>query len=198
MNKQNKILDLEDFINTYDYKIPSIPYGDWNDLFRFVNGSQEYLDAPAERFYYLNLGYTLLGKIIEIISGLSLSEFIKKEILIPMEMERSSLSLGELEKDNIAVPYISPKGKLTAVEYDDYDFVKAAGGLMSSVLDMANYGMMLLGKGQYGDKIIITEKSIEEITKIQFGEKVHVIEKDYRNMVKLILFGPPIFGYCLC
>ncbi|KQL43971.1 penicillin-binding protein [Brevibacillus choshinensis] len=47
------------------------------------------LFQPNEKFEYSNTGYVLLGSIIEKVSGMSFSEFLKMYIFTPLEMENT-------------------------------------------------------------------------------------------------------------
>jgi len=53
--------------------------------------------TPGEQYTYSNFGYHLLGRIIEIISGVSYREFITEEILVPLEM--TSTFLGKTKSN---------------------------------------------------------------------------------------------------
>ena len=60
------------------FEIPKIPFSSWDDVFRHVNGATEWISKrPGEVFYYNNMCYDLLGKIIEDISGLAFGEFFQ-------------------------------------------------------------------------------------------------------------------------
>ena len=54
---------------------------------------------PGEKFFYNNDMFTCLGFIIEKISGITYPQFIKKEILDPLEMKRAVFLKEDFEND---------------------------------------------------------------------------------------------------
>ena len=49
---------------------------------------------PGEKFIYSNSGYIILGKIIEVISGISYEEFLKKKIFYPISIINTGIDLN--------------------------------------------------------------------------------------------------------
>jgi CubicO group peptidase (beta-lactamase class C family) len=47
--------------------------------------------TPGEQFAYSNLGFLVLGRIIENVTGQPYEEFVGQQILMPMGIERLSL-----------------------------------------------------------------------------------------------------------
>ena len=73
-------LNIQQLALDYDFEdpVPSVPFASWNDVFRLVNSYAALItDPPGTKFYYNNLGYTLLAKIIEVVSGNTLNEFMQ-------------------------------------------------------------------------------------------------------------------------
>lgn len=105
----------------------------------YVGGEEPYLPKqryPAgSRFYYSNQGFNVVGMIVEKISGKKLGTYITEHILIPLEM-----------KDSIAP-----------------DSMKASGGMQCSVEDLTRYVMMLIHRGTYRGRIIVSEDVFNEI-----------------------------------
>ncbi len=67
---------------------------------------------PASKFDYCNMGYVILGLLIEQISGQAFSEYMKEEIFIPLSMNNSYWFLKEIPHQNIARPHeIHPSTK---------------------------------------------------------------------------------------
>jgi CubicO group peptidase (beta-lactamase class C family) len=82
---------------------------------------------------YSNLGYQLLGVIIENISSLSYSEFVKNNILKPLDMENSGIN------DCNIILYNKKQQKLTKYEKWERTFFSSAGELKSCVNDLINF-----------------------------------------------------------
>ncbi|MDH5401401.1 MAG: serine hydrolase [Candidatus Heimdallarchaeota archaeon] len=154
---------------------PFIPFTSWNDLYRHLNGAQEYItDIPGKRLYYFNIGYTLLGRIIELVSGMSLNEYLQQNIFSPLGMENSSFIVEDAEKTgNLSTPY--KLGKNNIVEKTSYyavnnTFGYAPGGLFSSINELSNYMIMILNNGEFNGKRILSEHSIKLMQEFHFSE----------------------------
>jgi CubicO group peptidase (beta-lactamase class C family) len=170
-NLDDNLYSKDDYANFGITDIPNIPYSSWNDYFRHINGAKEFVtEKPGKRFYYLNTGYTLLGRLIEITSNMSLSDYIKENIFEPLHMNRSTLSVDDLQKmENVAQPYLY-MDKHILIKWDDNEFVKAAGGMFSSVYQMGNYMKMMFSDGKFNDTKIISKDTISLMHSIQFEE----------------------------
>ena len=157
-------------------EVPFIPFMNWNDFFRHINGSKEYVsERPGNRFYYQNYGYTMLGRIVEVASGESLPDFIKKNILTPLQMKQSTFLKEELDKlDNVAVAYkMSAEEKRiekTSYYRENEKFGYAPGGLFSSVTELANLIIMYLHRGSFRGTEIIDSEKIDAMFSLHFTE----------------------------
>ena len=110
------------------------------DTFRAEISAQELLDsikakepiyAPNQMSTYSNVAFNLLGLVLENVTGLPYSQYIKESILQPLNMTSSSL---EKPDDSVAV---LPKGH----NYWDIDegVQRPTGGIYSSSTDMSRY-----------------------------------------------------------
>jgi CubicO group peptidase (beta-lactamase class C family) len=63
------------------------PPADANAVIRYMLRHPLDFD-PGERYVYSNFGYTLLGRVIEKISGSKYEDYVKKEVLAPLGIER--------------------------------------------------------------------------------------------------------------
>ncbi|MHA1397714.1 MAG: serine hydrolase [Candidatus Heimdallarchaeaceae archaeon] len=148
-----------------------VPFATKEEFYHFINGAKkEVVDEPGKRFFYFNAGYTLLGEIIETVSGLKYEEYIKKFILQPLQMERSTYLMEEFYKDNNKmIAYTIEKDKPVEKEHPFNQFIYAAGGLLSSVNELSHFLIMLLNEGSYLDQKIISSESLNEMFSIQIN-----------------------------
>lgn len=167
-------LNLEQVENTKlepNNKFPLIAMGSWDDFFYHINGAGDAISfKPGERFFYFDSGYTMLGRIIEKISGMSYAEYVRKNILVPLDMNRSSFLKTHLQKDNnISIPYEPNEDNLPSKKKFPFsEFIHPAGGLVSSSVEMMNFLIMLMNNGKFNEKQILTEQSIKLMTTIYF------------------------------
>lgn len=159
-----------------EYDFPHIPMTTWDDFFRCVNTAQEFIhNKPGEHLHYQNDGYAMLGRIIEVVSGKDLNEFITDNILKPLNMTRSTFLSKIYDKlDNVATAYEESikKKRIVTTKYSQRNeiFGYAAGGLMSSVNEMANYLLFHLNKGELNGKRILPIEKMEKMYEFYFEE----------------------------
>ena len=121
----------------------------------------EYLAYPPESVYsYSNLGVTLLGDVIERVSGKSYASYMDESILGPIGMYNSSFSMKT--------------GMVVAKGYKDGDATNELGirdlpatGLLSSAVDLGRFMQMVLAGGISGERQIIKPETLAEMLRPQ-------------------------------
>ena len=150
-----------------------IPMSSPEDLFLHVNGAQEEIAAePGKRLFYFNTGYTLLGEIVERVSKMPYEEYIKERVLKPLKMDRSTFLEEDFRKDpDVMTPYLTEsiegKMKITPSRHPFNKFVYAPGGLLSSVMELANYLTLNINGGVFEETRVLDKSLMEEMHKIQ-------------------------------
>jgi CubicO group peptidase (beta-lactamase class C family) len=148
--------------------------------------------TPIARFRdsycYSNLMYALAGRIIEAASGTTWHDFIRQRLLQPLKMNRSGTSASEFwaatkvaptffgsasswqprasdaSDSNVAMPHgVNEDGSAAALAWQSYDNAAAAGSLVSSVADMANWLILNLNGGCFEGKQIIRPNTLREL-----------------------------------
>ncbi|MBD3204728.1 serine hydrolase [Candidatus Bathyarchaeota archaeon] len=151
-----------------------IPFGGVKDFYRLVNGAKDELVAkPGERFFYHNAAWRMLGHIIQEKSDMPFHHYIKKKILSPLGMERSTLNSEEFRNDsNRIIPYWKkPDGSVepsnwpypNPEENPEFSFIAAAGGIASTVNEMTKYMKMHLSMGEYFGGRLASRDSFSKI-----------------------------------
>lgn len=92
--------------------------------------------SPGEKMRYSNIGYVLLGKIIEVVSGQSYAEFIEINIFKKLGMNDSQYD-GLQIVPNRATGYHRTRYGYENADWVDSSWRYAAGGLVSTVNDLA-------------------------------------------------------------
>ncbi|MEM0953822.1 MAG: serine hydrolase domain-containing protein, partial [Pseudomonadota bacterium] len=75
------------------------------ELDSFLARAQPFTDAPGAQWEYSNLGYVLLGRIIENLSGQTFAERLQQRILDPLEMSDSGLEVNDISAETRAYGY---------------------------------------------------------------------------------------------
>jgi CubicO group peptidase (beta-lactamase class C family) len=116
------------------------------DLVKALPGTR-FPFAPMERWKYSNLGYDLLGEVIERIGGKPYVEFVQKEVIEALGLENTSLEpTGDLAERR-AHGYLSrPDTDWTEPDERAWmDFPPAAAGLYSTPSDLCCFAQFLAG-----------------------------------------------------
>ncbi|WP_462413733.1 serine hydrolase domain-containing protein [Neobacillus sp. Marseille-QA0830] len=90
---------------------------------------------PGEKFAYINSGYYLLGKIIEMVSGVDYASYLEKNIFEKAGLGDTIIMNEENMKKVMVKGY--EEGKL--VEQIHPSLLMASGNVLSTKADMANY-----------------------------------------------------------
>lgn len=132
------------------------------------------------KYEYANANYNLLGKIIESVSNESYSDYVTKNIFEPLEMNHTSATLEESNKNGLIKGYQNYFG-FPIAEKPNYPTKNSwsqvpAGYISSSASDMGKYLQMYLNNGVN----IISEDSIHQM----FYDNIPQddIDRDYYGM----------------
>ncbi|WP_425471430.1 serine hydrolase domain-containing protein [Shimia litoralis] len=134
--------------------------------------------APGTRWEY-SVSIDILGRVVEIVSGKSLSEFFRDEILGPLGMHETSFSVSPEQNARFASLYTPLAGDAMALNsasagqetlrcvdhVTDSAFVDAqtysgGGGLVGTIDDYMKFAEMLRGHGALGDVRLLSPKTM--------------------------------------
>lgn len=105
--------------------------------------------VPTGRFAYNNLHFTLLGRVIGQVSGEAWQEFLRDQLLVPVGMLRTSARVSTFVGDDNVAEGLRREADgfvpVTVVKTDAT--MHAAGGLSSTVLDLARFVRLHLSGG---------------------------------------------------
>jgi beta-lactamase len=133
---------------------------------------------------YSDLGYVLLGLIIEKIENRPLDEVIKEKIFLPLDMidttynpkDLNRCAPTELRNDDLY------QGILQGSVHDEMAFllngVAGHAGVFSTVKDVSHFITMILNNGKYNDQQILSPTTIDLMFTPQVHEKSGVICKE--------------------
>jgi CubicO group peptidase (beta-lactamase class C family) len=127
---------------------------------------------PGEKYIY---GYNtdILGYLVEVVSGMSLADFIRKRITEPLAMADTSFFLPEEKAGRLSAVYgMGADGKAALVnDPKDAAYVKGprmcyagGAGLLSTAEDYARFLLMLQSGGEWGGVHILSPKTVELMT----------------------------------
>jgi CubicO group peptidase (beta-lactamase class C family) len=140
---------------------------------------------PGERFSY-GLSTDVVGRLIEIISGLNLYDYLKKNIFIPLHMRDTYFYLPENKKSRLVkLTYKDDQNNLKEFEGEtnpmnfplqkNTSYFSAIGGLVSTTHDYARFLQFILNEGRStSGKIIIGKHMIDSFLTNQLGNKTFI------------------------
>jgi CubicO group peptidase (beta-lactamase class C family) len=95
--------------------------------------------APGTRFEYSNVGYAVLGKVIETVTGVDYAQAIGTEVLGPLELSRTGYHAAEFDPAELARGYRRDSGAWLELDPDPYGAFAPMGGIFSCVRDLARW-----------------------------------------------------------
>lgn len=112
--------------------------------------------TPGQAWLYANVNYVLAGLVVEHVSGLSYSDYVQREVFIPLGMTHSSASAQAVGDDVLAEGHQFWFGIPLAKEPTRRNATLAAGYLVSTANDLGRYLSMYLagGVGPDGTRIV--------------------------------------------
>ncbi len=144
---------------------------------------------PGEKFTY-GLNTDVLGYLIEVISGMSLDTYLSKYIFTPLGMKDTYFYIPKEKQSRLAMLHSDDKTKHVAntpeeinvngVFLRDYpvlaggSFYSGGGGLVSTAYDYAVFMQMLLNKGTYNGKRLLSPHTIAMMTTNQLPESLQM------------------------
>ena len=150
-------------------------------------GDLPLLFEPGTAFAY-GLNTDVLGRLIEVVSGLSLAEFFEQRIFRPLGMNDTRFFLDDAQADRLASVYsnlpdgslveLGPEpqmaGPLTYSASFHYEgpqtYYSGGAGLVSTASDYARFLQLMLNGGELDGVRLVGPKTVEFMTRNQIGE----------------------------
>jgi CubicO group peptidase (beta-lactamase class C family) len=125
--------------------------------------------------YSPSTGFDTLGRIVEILSGMSLDQFFKTRVFDPLGMKDTFFTVPASRQSDLAVAYTKGENGLTrpqapaARAEPDGRYFSGAGGLTGTAADYLAFSQMLLNGGQLNGVRLLGRKTIELMTSDAIG-----------------------------
>ncbi|PWV90537.1 CubicO group peptidase (beta-lactamase class C family) [Paenibacillus cellulosilyticus] len=127
---------------------------------------------PGTEWNYSSAGFSLLGEIIERVSGMRYDEYIRTTVIEPLGMTRTFFDVPEHLADEVCTTNDwDVRGVKRRIADNPASPPRTGGGLYSTLQDLSRLGHMML-TGSYNGKRILSRKSIELITRNQFPQGI--------------------------
>jgi CubicO group peptidase (beta-lactamase class C family) len=120
---------------------------------------------PGSRWAYsAGAGFDTLGRIVEIVSGQKLDQFLKQRIFDPLGMKDTAFNIAESQLPRKVTMYTKTAGALQKSadqRVADTTYYSGSGGLSSTADDYAKFAQMLVNGGQLNGKRLLSPRSVE-------------------------------------
>lgn len=112
---------------------------------------------PGRRHAYSNVGYSLLGMIVEKASGMGYEAYLRKHLFEPAGMMRTGYLLPKYESDSLAIGYRNDEPWGTVLGHPMLEdgpcwHLRANGGIHSTIGDMYKWHLALEGNDILSDE----------------------------------------------
>jgi CubicO group peptidase (beta-lactamase class C family) len=154
-------------------------------------GEQKFV--PRHPRNYSNVGFGVLGYLVETLSGKTFSSYCRDNIFAPLDLENTAWYLTEMDISKHAVPYRyvadgeiggkllrqggSIEGNLQQGGYLPhclYSFTNYPDGLLrTSVNQLARFLMVYMNQGSYGKNRILQESTITQMLRLHVDSDKH-------------------------
>jgi uncharacterized protein YbbC (DUF1343 family)/CubicO group peptidase (beta-lactamase class C family) len=123
---------------------------------------------PGTHYEYSDINFEALGEVVRRVARVPLDEYCRTHIFTPLRMTDTGFNPAAQETSRIApTEYVG--GKLRIGEVHDPTAARMGGiaghaGLFSTADDLATFAKMLLGGGHAGAVVILSPRSVDEMT----------------------------------
>lgn len=128
------------------------------------------MEDPGTRFRYSE-GTSVLGRIVEVVSGQPFDVFVRQRILTPLGMKDTSFWVEGAAQARLTTVYQSDGDThLTPIEVEDVPFtqkpalLEGAVGLVSTAEDFIRFSQMLLNKGELDGVRLLKADTVTAMT----------------------------------
>jgi CubicO group peptidase (beta-lactamase class C family) len=122
--------------------------------------------SPGDRWEY-GVSTDVLGRVVEVVSGKTLGEFLNERILAPLGMTDTGFYVPADKLGRAAQPWQVPEAPPMTPRFDVAQkprFESGGGGLTSTMDDYLRFAIMVADGGDFAGKRLLGNKTIEFMT----------------------------------
>lgn len=149
-------------------------------MVRWHNANSELLAEPGQQFSYSNDCFSLMGGVVQRLTGIPFDEFVRRRILLPLGMTRTTFDLDEVLADpNHTSLYDRGLGGevLYSPEWQTTGIMQGGGMLKSTLADLRTWARTLMAPERGGaEKLGI---SVERVREMAMGTTWAGVNSEY-------------------
>jgi D-alanyl-D-alanine carboxypeptidase len=139
--------------------------------------AQQETVLPAEsEWKYSNLALSLAGEIVTAVSGQEYADFVRQQILDPLDMCSTTVLSPDPQHTNLATGYGRrlPDGHRTLSPFTDCQGITPAANMATTVEDLARFSMLQFRDGMAGGSQVLSGWTLREM------QRVHWLDPDWK------------------
>jgi CubicO group peptidase (beta-lactamase class C family) len=128
---------------------------------------------PGSTFEY-SLSTDVLGRVIEVISGMTLGQFLQERIFTPLAMTDSAFIVPQEKRDRLAQPFATDKATNTPINLLDVTVQQkndaGGAGSVGTAADYARFLQMMINGGQLDGVRLLSRTTVQYMTADHLGD----------------------------
>jgi CubicO group peptidase (beta-lactamase class C family) len=137
-------------------------------------GTLPLLHQPGEVWEY-SIGFDVLGRVIEVVSGQAFDQFLQSRLFAPLRMVDTGFHVPEDKLARlVAVPGAQPPSLSDGDVTKRQTFFSGGGGIVSTVPDFLRFCQMLLNGGELDGARILKPETVRLMTTNSLSPEIHI------------------------
>jgi len=179
------------------------PWGDQqlaatdDDLARMLRTGVPFSNVPGVAYEYSNLGFALLGRIVQNVSGMPYAQYVQERVLRPLGMTSTTMEAHDVPANRLAHGYRVRDGEwIEEAPLPDGSF-GAMGGMLTSAADLSRWVALMLDAWPPRDGAeppVLRRSSVREMQLVGRMRPTTVVRDAASNALSLSAGG---YGYGL-
>ena len=195
-DERYKIITIKQMLN-HTSGMPDVDDYEWEKNITDEGAAERYtrsladsqlLSDPGKEYHYSNIAFDIMADLVAKVSGKTFEVFVNENILIPLNMKKSSFFYPETDTTIRTSPHIGHPARVSPV-YPYNRMHAPSSTLNTSAEELAHWAIANLYDGKYHDKTILQAATLKQMMTPTF-----LVNKDRNVSVGLCWFSYPYRG----
>jgi methyl acetate hydrolase len=128
---------------------------------------------PGTRWEY-GIGFDLVGKAVEAVSGKRLDHYLRDQVLTPLGMTDTAFKIGDAQRQRLAAMHTRVEdGSLVRIPFElpqEPEFHPGGGGLYGTAIDFIKFTQMILNKGRGNGNQVLKPETVTTMGQNAIGD----------------------------
>jgi D-alanyl-D-alanine carboxypeptidase len=142
--------------------------------------------APGSHYWYSNIGFQILGYVLEEITGSSYRDYVEQHLLRPLGMNATYSVVDDSMRTKLPVSYLKWPFSSSWAEWPWFEYAAGDGSIASTAADMCAYARLLLNGGDTPAGRLISPQAFALLTKPNlesYAYGLHVVQTDGEEVI---------------